>query len=83
MPQKSFRGPEKIDLWSYSMLIPKGTKVFVGQTGNQGGVFMGGLGNGSKQYFIHKAWELTSKGAKVIVKTHFKRNGHVQPESNI
>jgi hypothetical protein len=72
MPPKSFRGPEKLDLWLYSILISHGTTVYVGPTGSQGGVFMGGLGPGSKQYFIPKAWELPSKGAKVIAKTHFK-----------
>lgn len=72
MPPKSFRGPEQIDLWSYSILIPHGTTVYIGPTGSQGGVFLGGLGPGSKQYFIPKAWELTSKGARVIAKAHFK-----------
>lgn len=67
-------------MWSYSILIPKGTTVYIGQVGTQGGVHMGGLGGGQRQYFIPKAWTLASKGGRVVAKAPFKRDGHQQPQ---
>lgn len=75
IPTGSARGIEKFDLWSYSILIPKGTRVYSGQTGSQGSEFMGGLGSGSKQHYIPKAWAL--EGATVTRKSRFKRSGNV------
>lgn len=72
MSENSSRGPKQLELWSYTVLIPKGTTIYIGQAGQQGGVFMGGLNSGSKQYFIPRPWTLTSKGAKVIAKHKFK-----------
>ncbi|HTR54442.1 MAG TPA: hypothetical protein VMJ10_27305 [Kofleriaceae bacterium] len=79
MPTGSLREQKDLDFWSYTILIPKGTKVYVGQVGSQGGVHMGGLGAGQKQYFIPDAWKLEGKGGKVLVKAPFKRDGHIQP----
>ncbi len=39
----SLRGSKELELWSYSILIPKGTRVYSGPSGSQGGVFMGGF----------------------------------------
>ena len=38
-----------------------------------------GLGETQTQFFIPKAWELQSRGGRVVAKKHFKRDGHVQP----
>jgi hypothetical protein len=73
MPPSSARSQKQLELWSYAILIPKGTTVYPGQVASQGGVFMGGLGPGSKQYFIPKAWTLQSNGAKVISKAPFRQ----------
>lgn len=80
MPEGSARSVDKIDLCSYSILIPKGTVVYEGQVGTQGGVFMGGLGTGQTQFYIPKAWELQNRGGRVVAKQPFKRDGHVQPK---
>lgn len=79
MDPNSARSQKQLELWCYTILIPKGTTVYPGQVGSQGDVFMGGLGPGSKQYFIPKAWTLQAKGARVVAKAPFKRDGHAQP----
>jgi hypothetical protein len=82
MPPNSARPTKQLELWSYTIVIPKGTTVYSGQVASQGGVFMGGLGPGSKQYFIPKAWTLQAQGGKVIAKAPFQRDGHVQPAAS-
>jgi hypothetical protein len=79
MPPNSARSQKQLELWSYTIVIPKGITVYSGQVASQGGVFMGGLGPGSKQYFIPKAWTLQAQGGKVVAKAPFKSDGHVQP----
>jgi hypothetical protein len=44
MPPGSARSQKQLDLWSYTVKIPKGTVVYPGPVGTQGDVFMGGLG---------------------------------------
>ncbi len=65
---------EKV-LWCYAAKIPRGTTVYVGPVGSQGGVFMGG--SSTVQYFIPKAWQLDGQGGEIVSKEVFVRNGHV------
>lgn len=78
MQAGSARSQQQLELWCYSIRIPKGTTVYRGPVGSQGDVFMGGLSQ--TQYFIPKAWTLESTGGKVVAKAPFVRDGHVQPE---
>jgi hypothetical protein len=73
------RSEKELELWCYTIMIPRGTTVYEGQVGSQGDVFMGGLDPSAKQFFIPKAWTLEKQGAKVLAKAPFKRDGHVQP----
>ncbi|HEX4455400.1 MAG TPA: hypothetical protein VH143_31290 [Kofleriaceae bacterium] len=79
MSEGSARSQKQMELWSYSILIPKGTTAYVGSVASQGGVFMGGVAEGQRQYFIPKAWLLGAKGGRVVAKAPFKSEGHVQP----
>ena len=82
MPPNSTRSQKQLELWCYTILIPKGTTVYTGQVASQGGIFMGGLGSGSKQYFIPKPWTLQPTGARVIARAPFNVDGHVQPRTS-
>jgi hypothetical protein len=77
IPADSTRTQKQLELWSYTAMIPKGTVVYSGPVASQGGVHMGGLT--TKQYFIPEPWKLVSKGAAIVAKEPFKRDGHVQP----
>jgi hypothetical protein len=77
LPVGSARSQKQLELWSYSAIIPKGTKVYVGPVASQGGVHMGGPS--TKQYFIPEAWKLDGKGGSIVEGRPFKRDGHKQP----
>ena len=59
---------EKV-LWCYAAKIPRGTTVYLGPVGSQGGVFMGG--SATLQYFIPKAWQLEGQGGAIVSKEVF------------
>jgi len=81
MPGGSARPQDQLELWSYTAVIPKGTVLYSGPVGSQGGAHLGGPS--TKQYFIRQAWKLESKGGAIVGKQRFKRNGHVhQPPTD-
>ena len=67
------RSAEEAVLWSYTARIPKGTTVYVGPVGSQGGVFMGG--SSTLQYYIPSPWTLQSHGATIVAKEPFATSG--------
>jgi hypothetical protein len=77
IPEGSTRTQKQLELWSYTAMIPKDTVVYSGPVASQGGVHMGGPT--TKQYFIPEPWKLVSKGAAIVAKEPFNRDGHVQP----
>jgi hypothetical protein len=77
IPAGSTRTQKQLALWSYTAMIPKGTAVYSGPVASQGGVHMGGPT--IKQYFIPEPWKLVSKGAAIVAREPFQRDGHVQP----
>ena len=60
--------------------MARGCALTTTRRAQQGGAQMGGPT--TKQYYIPEPWKLQGKGAKIVAKHPFKRDGHVQLPSS-